>query len=108
MPAIGSPSIGSNSLATLYGQATNATFLGQIAMAAAAIAQLVLNESAGSYADDVARRKYAWQVQAAPVQYAPSIAFAVLSDFTTTSSSTDNALLARVLAIWSDLAQAYN
>jgi hypothetical protein len=99
-------------------EAANATFIGQIAVALTAIAQAVIAEDQAYYTvipvsgsgvgQHYARVKLANYVLSNPLGYAQQqFAYYTLADFTTTSSSTDNAILARVLAMWNDLATPY-
>jgi hypothetical protein len=112
------PTIGSTSLATLAGEVANSTFIGQIAVALSSVALMVIEEdptyynvtpSDGSGAGQhYARSKLATLVLSNPVAYATqSFCSAVVGDFVTTSGSSDDALIARVAALWNDMSTPF-
>jgi hypothetical protein len=87
--------------------AVNATFIARVAVAAAAMAQAVFNES-GTVTGHPSRAAYARQVQANPLTVATNeIAWAVVSDKATGVGSSDQLILDRIEALWNNLSNGY-
>jgi len=98
---------GPQSLETSYADATSPTFVGRVAVAAAAVATAVLAESTG-VTGHPSRAAKARQVLSNPlVVTQQQIAWAVVADKATGVGSSDQLILDRVEAIWDTITSGY-
>lgn len=92
---------------------TTATFLSRVAVAIASVANAVITEDQTYYNNSTngqhyARLKLATLVLSNPLAYATlSFGYEVTADLVTNSSSTDDDILDRCLAIWNNMSAAY-